>query len=784
MTTKNIVLQKARLAGDINNDGVIDKFDVELLRNNLDNLDEFDNETKLACDVTGNGTVTEDDVDALENIVRNKFFDVNATINGYEANWYKGQNENLLFYSISMPKEFYTYEISDTSYLSVNNDSMFPESYIDFVVLNYENSQNSDILSYSNIKISSDGVYTFSFSAKGTGTIEVHFDGEIPFLPCSSSINSQGYTSSESTGKSVFQLSNSWERYWVTFSLGKSSDVDVYTLRRFVLKNIGSVNCEIGALKMEEGNIATAYCPNKKDKYGLQVYLPLQNEVTNYGIADIVPKATGSASYTDGNYGRAFLSSSNNNIVFDNPITKDVEINSISMWVKFDKWSTTNDNVFMFGSDENGTIRLSYTNTGKYFIFISSDNGSICSVCNADLQLNEWYHIWFARDSIGGNRIYLNGELLNATATNNPNVGFPKKLRIGSDGNGYFNGAIRDIQIYTNTIPTFSTLLKFTFDSNKYDSSFRDVSGRWVYDSVKQVYKTTFDTEEGTKCSGEITLVDGVDVPDIESAYCDSNGIVTVELKYVPRYDLECVINYELGGNGNFYYNLTSDFYKPNNEFDDLNVDSYEEHYDIGTLDVPFVERYNTLSRKESLTESEQTEKEGLFTKLRNKLLLSSDMTKIQDSLISIQRYFSRLVNHEISYKIDDFQKSVDNYTDNIENVVSSINDTIENEQSWFEQVKRQLHDYYYFDFDNLIHFSNGDYNAYKTDDGMWHEDVLSDNITASRLTKKNNDGDFSVILTYVLTHDNTTVGYETEQHIYKNENGNWITEVIRQQAV
>ncbi len=70
-----------------------------------------------------------------------------------------------------------------------------------------------------------------------------------------------------------------------------------------------------------------------------------------------------------------------------------------------------------------------------------------------------------------------------------------------------------------------------------------------------------------------------------------------------------------------------------------IEIDTFKQFVDITTADVFTMMRYKTLREKTSLTPTEQSELISLVTQLSNKLITASDINKITDSIVALQRF-------------------------------------------------------------------------------------------------------------------------------------------------
>ena len=112
------------------------------------------------------------------------------------------------------------------------------------------------------------GEYVASFWAKGSGILRIFFYGENGYLQVDSGLTSEGDAVTRADGLFEFDLTDSWQRYWVKYKLktapARATSVGKHLL--FRTANTGSENeIYLAGVKLEEGNVATDYSPNEAD---------------------------------------------------------------------------------------------------------------------------------------------------------------------------------------------------------------------------------------------------------------------------------------------------------------------------------------------------------------------------------------------------------------------------------------------------------------------------------------------------------------------------------------
>lgn len=122
-------------------------------------------------------------------------------------------------------------------------------------------------------------IYTFSFYAKGTGSIRCFFYGATGYLGTKSNVSSQGkITTNSQDGNMDITLTDEWTRYWVTWTLKDSGNI---TIEKYVLLRLLKGNeAYVCGCKLEYGNKATDWSPAPED-YQTELDKNIE-ETTNY----------------------------------------------------------------------------------------------------------------------------------------------------------------------------------------------------------------------------------------------------------------------------------------------------------------------------------------------------------------------------------------------------------------------------------------------------------------------------------------------------------------------
>ncbi len=126
---------------------------------------------------------------------------------------------------------------------------------------------------------------------------------------------------------------------------------------------------------------------------------------------------------------------------------------SVTAWVKP---SALAGEQIIYGEDSGSGIiwRLELSGTGAEF---SIYNGSWHAASGATvLQTGIWYHLAGTLNSTGGMTVYVNGVQDGTDANTSPSSGGIVSVELGrytnGGGNGYLNGTIDDVRIYSRTL--------------------------------------------------------------------------------------------------------------------------------------------------------------------------------------------------------------------------------------------------------------------------------------------------------------------------------------------
>lgn len=156
---------------------------------------------------------------------------------------------------------------------NITNKKISNETYKGFSISTYDNSAATsgyiDFLTFRDIYPEKTGeTYTLSFYGKGSGDSKLvtYFNGASGYLGVARVVQSTGRVGTSTDGNSSWTLTDTWTRYWVTFTLANSGNINIEKYILFRLYYGGTAN--ICGVKLEKGNRATDWTPAPEDVSG------------------------------------------------------------------------------------------------------------------------------------------------------------------------------------------------------------------------------------------------------------------------------------------------------------------------------------------------------------------------------------------------------------------------------------------------------------------------------------------------------------------------------------
>lgn len=152
---------------------------------------------------------------------------------------------------------------------NISSNAIIPEeTYKGFAIRSKDNTEATegftDMLTFLNIYPEKLGEeYTLSFYARGTGRLLTYFYGATGYVRIAKCVQSNGTVKSTADGSTEWQLTDDWNRYWVTWTLANEGDISVVKWILFRLYYGGKA--DICGVKLEKGNRATDWTPAPED---------------------------------------------------------------------------------------------------------------------------------------------------------------------------------------------------------------------------------------------------------------------------------------------------------------------------------------------------------------------------------------------------------------------------------------------------------------------------------------------------------------------------------------
>lgn len=221
-------------------------------------------------------------------------------------------------------------------------------------------------------------------------------------------------------------------------------------------------------------------------------------------------------------------------------------------------------------------------------------------------------------------------------------------------------------------------------------------------------------------------------------------------------------------------------------------IDTFIRHYDVGATDVVNLNRYQTLRMKDSLTSAETETMSSLFSALRDKIWLAEDLNKLQDSITNLETFFKYQTEEYISNLFAQYDERMEGFEDtmgifeqrvqtlekNVDDKIAEADEKIADVLATRDDVITTLHDSQYFNFDNMNYRNGFTRKTEKTSDTVTVETIYNSTdltVYATRTTEKIGESNYMVVTVcdYVEPKVNVSV------HTYKDENGNWLEDVV-----
>lgn len=190
----------------------------------------------------------------------------------------------------------------------------------------------------------------------------------------------------------------------------------------------------------------------------LQVWLPLNGNLQNKGLADVNVTNNGATINNSGKIGKCYSFNGTNNYItipvnVIKNLTKDF---SFCFWAKFLSFNTSYQTVFSATASNaswaNEIICFQRNASTNYFLFTVANGSSYTATTlqTGTLAINTWYHFVCTYQTAGRISIYQNGNLISShTISFTPGVDKIQNFNLGRSHTGYYsNMLLNDFRIY------------------------------------------------------------------------------------------------------------------------------------------------------------------------------------------------------------------------------------------------------------------------------------------------------------------------------------------------
>ena len=272
-------------------------------------------------------------------------------------------------------------------------------------------------------------------------------------------------------------LGTEWQffKYTVTntqYSGSGTANTNTSIWKRIEIYAPNQMKVQVKQIKVEEGEVATPWCPNSSDALATTMGLNSTTEYDCSGFCNNLNK-NGTYSYTS-DTPKYVVSTKFNGTEWMNGTTPGAEILTLACWAKTSKNKSTSQ--FMVADSTSQLCIAFYSGTIISFFGSSGQStGSKCTLGSAYKE-NDWNHFVVVKTGTGTRTVYCNGEPL--TATSNDYWSAAGGLFIGSRNNSAtlpFYGQICDVRAYATALSADD--VKSLYQNSAYIDSSGNVYG-------------------------------------------------------------------------------------------------------------------------------------------------------------------------------------------------------------------------------------------------------------------------------------------------------------------
>ena len=272
-------------------------------------------------------------------------------------------------------------------------------------------------------------------------------------------------------------LGTEWQffKYTVTNTQYTGSDASTNTSiwKRIEIYAPNQMKVQVKQIKVEEGEIATSWCPNSSDALATTMGL---NGTTEYDCSGYCNNGTrtGTFSWTS-DTPKYQVSTTFDGTNYISTTTPGADILTLSCWVKTSKNKSTSQ---IMVADSTSQLCISFY-SGTIITFYASSGystGSKCTLGSAYKE-NDWNHLVVVKTGTGTRKVYCNG--VEQTATSNDywsssSTGFTVARRETSTPNAFY-GELCDVRAYATALSADD--VKSLYQNSAYIDSSGNVYG-------------------------------------------------------------------------------------------------------------------------------------------------------------------------------------------------------------------------------------------------------------------------------------------------------------------
>lgn len=296
--------------------------------------------------------------------------------------------------------------------------------------------------------LTSNATYTLSFYGKSSVTA---------YLWAAALVESQTlikYTPTSDKGAYI-KLTSNWQKYTVTFQWTSTSKM---TVCFYAYPNTSEVTFNIAGLKLEEGSVATPWCPNVADVNNAGLDGTIEYDCSGYCNNGT---KTGSFSWTSDTPRYNVSTKFNGSQRIEAPFNPG---NSPTFTVA--GWFYHTGGTTYYGAKNNYNTFICLEGS-RYFVY---NGAGSAYVGNWTSITNTWQHVVLVHDAITSKlKLYINGSFVSEVTTNGTIYGSDILDIGGRQGAAQYSGKMSDFRIYATALSAED--IKSLYNNNAYIDS-------------------------------------------------------------------------------------------------------------------------------------------------------------------------------------------------------------------------------------------------------------------------------------------------------------------------